>query len=90
MFNDFFRKSCCLWDNVEKYGGLGGGGPNCVHNMAHASCILNKQGYMYARIRPRTCTHTQTCNIYYFSNATDDSPTRLNGTLYVHCLYCYL
>jgi hypothetical protein len=20
MFNNFFRKSCCLWDNVEKYG----------------------------------------------------------------------
>jgi len=23
MFNNFFQKSCHLWDNVEKYGGVG-------------------------------------------------------------------
>ena len=47
-------------------------------NMAHKSCILDRQGYMYARackrLRARTHipshTRKQICNIYCFSNAT--------------------
>ena len=34
----FFRKSCRLGDNVEKYGGARG----AVDNMAHARCVLGK------------------------------------------------
>jgi hypothetical protein len=33
------RKSCCLWDNVEKYGGAREAADD---NMAHALCILDK------------------------------------------------
>jgi len=36
-----------------------------------------------------TDTHTNTkCNTYYFSTATMAARTRLNVTLYVHCLSC--
>jgi hypothetical protein len=40
VFNNFFfRKSCCLWDNVEKYGT---GGQFTDENMAHAHGMLDK------------------------------------------------
>ena len=68
MFNNFFffRKSCRLWDNVEKY-------------MAHRSCMLDKQSYTHVRActrpsarraRARTHANTHTCNISCFSTAT--------------------
>jgi hypothetical protein len=38
MFSDFFRKSCRLWDNVEKYCRAG---QATQDNMAHAHCILD-------------------------------------------------
>jgi hypothetical protein len=63
------------------------------HNMAHTSCMLDKQGYMHACNYTRPCTraHVRTparvypriCNTYCFSIAT-----YLNVTLYVHCLSC--
>jgi len=34
----FSRKSCLLWDNVEKYGRAGQG---TEHNMAHVRCMLD-------------------------------------------------
>jgi len=34
----FSRKSCRLWDNVEKYGGAG---QPTDDNMAHAHCMLD-------------------------------------------------
>ena len=45
------------------------------HNMEHTSCMLDKQGYIHARLHTRapahththTHTHTQICNIYLFS-----------------------
>jgi len=40
VFNNIFflRKSCCLWDNVEKYCRAGQARD---FNMAHAHCMLN-------------------------------------------------
>jgi hypothetical protein len=38
----------------------------------------------------RARTHTEICNTYCFSTATVLSWTRLNVTLYVHCLYCWM
>jgi hypothetical protein len=38
----FFRKSCCLWDNVEKYSIAGQATDD---NMAHAYCMLDIQVY---------------------------------------------
>jgi len=49
MLNNFFlfRKSCRLWDNVEKYcraGQLTDG------NMAHAHCMLDNKGYKHIQV----------------------------------------
>jgi len=37
MFNNVFRKSCCLWDNVGKYYTAG---QKTDGNMAHVLCVL--------------------------------------------------
>jgi hypothetical protein len=50
----FFRKMCCLWDNVEKYDGA----REDLKNMAPVRGIVNKQGYSRARTHPSSCTHT--------------------------------
>ena len=73
----FFRKSCRLWDNVEKYCRVGQATDD---NIAHAHCILDTQGSKHTR---------RLCNIYCFSTATMVALTRLNGTFYVYCFYCF-
>jgi hypothetical protein len=56
-FNNFCRKSCRLWDNVERY---------CRaeqatdYNMAHAHCMLDVKGYKY------THTHTGCAVLIFF------------------------
>ena len=102
--NFFFRKWCRLWDNVEKYGGARGATKDvttwrirvagwiskatCTH--AHAHTL----GHSRARLRTHTQRNKQTCNTYYFFMATVVTWTRLNVTLYVHCLsyffQCYV
>jgi Na+/melibiose symporter-like transporter len=42
--NFFFRKSCRLWDNVEKYCRAG---RVTDDNMAHAHCMLDTKGYRH-------------------------------------------
>ena len=70
----FFRKTCHLWDNVEKYCRAGQATGN---NMTHAHCMLD------------TNTHTHNlCNTHCFSTAKIVAQTSLNGTLYLHCLSC--
>ena len=41
-----------------------------------------------ARTHAHSCTHRPIYNTYCFSNATMVTRTRLNVTLYVHCLSC--
>ena len=53
----FFRKSCHLWDNVGKIW-WSQRDHKWRHNMAHTSCMLKKQDYVYTRVRARTHTHT--------------------------------
>jgi hypothetical protein len=45
--------------------------------MAYKRCMVDKQGYMHA--------HAEICNTLIFLDKKD-SRTRLNITLYVHCL----
>jgi hypothetical protein len=73
----FFRKSCRLWDNVEKY---------CTakqaidDNMAHALCMLDTSVYKHPlRIR----------NTYCSSPATTVARMRLNATFILHYPHCY-
>jgi hypothetical protein len=70
VFSNFFRKSCRLWDNVEKYGTAGQGTDG---NMAHAHCVLDTRGYRHT---------LRICNTYCFSSATMIAGTRLNVALY--------
>ena len=96
----FPRKSCLLWDNVEKYGGAREA-TNC-HNMAHTCCMLDKQGYTRSRACTRPATyprrsararaHTQICDTFCLSTATKVLLTPLNVTLriYVACLVALL
>jgi hypothetical protein len=72
----FFRKSCHLWDNVEKYCRAGQATDD---KMAHAHSMLDTSGYKNTlRIR----------NTYCFSTATMVMRTHLGVTLYVqHIAY---
>ena len=70
----YFRKSCRLWNNVEKYGRSR---QATQDNMAHAHCMLDTYGYKH--------TH-RICNTYCLSTATTVARKRLSVTLYVHCV----
>ena len=68
----FSRKSCHLWDNVEKSCRAGQATDD---NMAHAHCMSDNKGY--------THTHTHTLairDIYCFSTKTMVAWRRLNVT----------
>jgi len=72
----FFRNSCHLWDNVEKYYRVGEARDD---NMAHALCVLDKQVYRHT---------LRIYNTHCFSTATMVSWKRLNVTLYLRCPSC--
>jgi len=63
-----------------------------VYNMAYAHCMLD----IYKkkeRKKEKKHTHTHThrlCNTPCFPTATVGARTRLNVTLYVHCLSCFM
>jgi len=77
IFNIFFRKSCRLWDNVERYCRAGQATDD---NMTHAHCMLVIKGYKHI---------LRICNTYCFTSATMVTRTRLNVILYVTCLSCF-
>jgi len=76
-FNNFlYRKSCRLWDNVEKFCTAG----QATHeNKAQAHCMLDYYGYK----RTFRVYNTST---YSVCTATMVMRTRLLVKLYVHCL----
>jgi len=74
-----FRKSYRLWDNVEKYNRPGGARDDIrrVHISRWVPKSIN--------------THTfGIYNTYRFSTATIVARTRLNVTLHINCLYCWI
>jgi hypothetical protein len=71
-----FRKSCLLWDKVEKCCRAGKG---TYGKMAHAHCMLTTSDYKYT---------IRIWIIYWFYTAKLVAQTRLNVRLYVYCLYC--
>ena len=73
----FFRKSCRLWDNVEKYG---------TARQATDDNIIRRMRFAYW-ITKATDTHSEYLK-HSFSMATMVTRTRLNVTLYLHCLFC--
>ena len=72
----FFRKSCCLWDNVQK---LRTAWQATDDSTAHVHCMLDISRYKFTHV---------VRNKYWFSTATIVARKRLNFTLYVHCLSC--
>jgi hypothetical protein len=56
----FSRKSCCLGDNVAKYGGARG----AADDMTHVLCMLDSEGYTAASTRSRLCTHTHPSSLH--------------------------
>jgi hypothetical protein len=75
-FNFFFRKSCALKDNMEKYGRAG---QATNDNTVRFACCITKATDTYSRI----------CNTYRFSTATVVTRTRLDVTSYVHFHSCF-
>jgi len=76
MFKNFFQKSCCLIENVEKYCGTW---EPTDDNKVHAHCMLDTEGYKHTL---KIYTH------YWFSTATMVAQTHVNIMLYVQCLSC--
>jgi hypothetical protein len=72
-----FRKSCCLWIYVKKYGGDTLATDYNTERCMRIGCCLSKCYRHILRI----------CNIYCFSTATMVMQTRLKVTLvYIACL----
>jgi hypothetical protein len=78
-FNNFrFRKSCRLWDNVEKYGGAREATNDIIVWRIRVACWISNaictHTLAHTRTHARACaslpTHTQMCNTYCFSSAT--------------------
>ena len=60
------------------------------HNMGNTRCILDKHGYMHTN--KHGCARTHTGKSIYsllLFQGNNDWRTRLNITLYVHCLPCW-
>jgi len=76
MFSNlfFFRNLCLLWDNVEKYSGVG---QATNDNIPLAHCMLDTWGYKYT---------LRICNTCCFSTAALVVRTHLSATLYVRFL----
>jgi len=84
MFKYIFRKSCRIWDNVEK---LSRAGQATDDNRAHAPCMLDTQGCRHTYKH----THTHTiCNTYCFAAVTMVTRKRLMlRYTYFACLVKY-
>jgi hypothetical protein len=93
----FFRKSCRLWENVVKCGGIREAADDnkiwCMRvacwisntSRAPAHAYAHAPGHPRTHSRARTHTHTDIRNTYCFSAPTTVPRTRLSVTLYVHC-----
>ena len=62
----FFRKSCHLWDNVEKYGGSSGGTNDVTIWHIRAACWISKVACTHTRTRAgHARTRTHNTNMWY-------------------------
>ena len=71
MFSNFFRKSCCIWDNVDKYDGARGATNDVLIWRMRAACWIDPctrpSARAYTRKHSNTRAHTQIRNIHSFS-----------------------
>jgi hypothetical protein len=78
FFDNFFPKSCCLWDNVEKYGRVGQATDDSITWRMRLACWIPKA--------TNTDSQHVTINV---STSTMAAWTRLSVTLYVLSLSCF-
>ena len=82
VFSNCFRKSCRLWDNVEKYGARG-------HKWRiRITCWISKaaRARMHTPSRPGTRTHCRYKYVILLFHGNSDSRTRVIVALYAHCV----
>jgi hypothetical protein len=86
----FFRKSCLSWDNVEKYGGVGGARNDFTIWRIIKATRLHTHAHIRAPTRTHMCSHMrrQICNTSCISTETIVARTRGSVALYVHCHSC--
>ena len=97
MFNNFFQKSCRIWENVEQCGGDRGATNDVTIWRISFACSISKctrshkRAHAHAPLQTHACTHTHTYifNTYCFS-AILISQTRVSIALYLHCLSCFV
>ena len=85
-----FRKSCRLWDNVEKYGRAREAvNDNMAARALHAGLVrLHARKHTPAPMLKHTHTHRPICNTFCSSTATMVLWRLLDVTILVHCLSC--
>jgi len=66
---------------MRKVGKYCRAGQTTDDNMAHAHCMLGTSGYRHT---------VRICNTYWFSTVTMVARTRLNVTLHVDCVSCWI
>ena len=98
----FSRKLHRLWGNVEKHSGKKWATNDVKIWRIRVACWISKAtctfahahahqpGYPHAHTHAYACTHRPICDTYCFSTATMVSWTRLNVTLWIHCLSCFI
>ena len=81
-----FRKSCRLWDNVEKYGRAREARDDIIRRTRFACCICKASRARHTH----TLTHSlRTCNTYCFSTAKMVSSARLS-VMFFDILWVFL
>jgi hypothetical protein len=97
IFNNFFffRKSCHLWDNVEKYDGVRGATSDVTKWRIRVACWKYKTTCTDAHAQAHTHGHTHACaqehthmSYLLLFHENNDSRKCLHVILYVHCLSC--
>ena len=58
----FFRKSRCLWGNVEKYGGAWGATNDVTIWCIHVACWISKATFTHVHPHRHACVCIQICN----------------------------
>jgi len=81
MFIKYFPENHVFYEIILKKLWYSRTGHRWQYNAAHAFCMLHNWVYKHT---------LRVCNTYRFSTAKMVTLTRLNVTLYVHYLSCYI
>jgi hypothetical protein len=77
----FFSNNLFIYEKMSQ---KSGGATGTTGNMAHAHCMLDKQGYTRESTRPHLSTHTHT-----HARTRMHSPTRAHKPTEICNIYCF-